>query len=106
MWAIKLRWCLDWHHFLSHLIGLIKKKPHELKVQINDLMECGYIKLHKPPCGLPILFMDKKDKKLRMCINYHALNKITIKLIAFYPFYNCLDGACYFSRINLKLGYY
>ncbi len=42
-------------------------------------MEWGYIKLNKSPYGLPILFMDKKDEKLRMCIDYRSLNKITIK---------------------------
>jgi hypothetical protein len=42
-------------------------------------MKHGYIKPSKSPYGLPILFMDKKDKKLRMCIDYRALNKITIK---------------------------
>jgi hypothetical protein len=38
-----------------------------------------YIRPSKSPYGLPILFLDKKDGKLHMCIDYHALNKITIK---------------------------
>jgi hypothetical protein len=42
-------------------------------------MEQGYIRLNKLPYGLSILFVDRMDKKLLMCIDYHALNKMTIK---------------------------
>jgi hypothetical protein len=45
-----------------------------------------------------------------MCIDYHALNKITIKnnypLLWIDDIFNFLNGAHYFSQINLKLGYY
>ncbi len=57
-----------------------------------------------------MLFVDKKDGKLCMCINYHALSKITIKNN--YPFFqvddlfNCLNGDSYFSWIDLKSSYY
>jgi len=109
MWNIKLRWCLDRQHFLIHPTSLIIKNSQKLKVQVKDLMECGYIMLIKSPCSMFILFMDKKGKKLRMCIDNHALNKITIKnnypLPQIHDLYNCLNGACYFSCINLKSGY-
>jgi hypothetical protein len=42
-------------------------------------MEQGYIRPSKLPYGLLVLFVDKKDEKLNMYINYYALNKITIK---------------------------
>jgi hypothetical protein len=42
-------------------------------------MKWGYIKPNKSPCGSPILFVGKKDKKLCMCIDYRTLKKITIK---------------------------
>jgi hypothetical protein len=58
---------------------LNKKKLQELKTQINNLMERGYIRPSKLPYDLPIFFLDKKDEKLHMCIDYHTLNKITIK---------------------------
>jgi hypothetical protein len=44
-------------------------------------MEWGHIWLSKSFYGTSILFVGKKDGKLRMCINYHPLNKITIKKI-------------------------
>ncbi len=73
-------------------------------------MEWGYIRLYKSPYGSLVLFVNKKDKKLHMCIDYHALNKIIIKnnypLTRVDDLLNCLNGASYFSQIDLKLGYY
>jgi hypothetical protein len=73
-------------------------------------MEWGYIRLNKSPYVLPILFVDKKDGKLCMCIDYCALNKITIKnnypLAQIDDFFGHLNGASYFNQINLKSGYY
>jgi len=87
-----------------------KKKLQKFKVQINNLVEWGYIKLNKLPYGSPILFMDKKDKKLHMCIDYRALNKITIKnnypLLLIDDLFHCLKRASYFNQIDLKSGYY
>jgi hypothetical protein len=56
------------------------------------------------------LFVDKKDEKLRMCIDYHALNKINIKnnypLPQVHNLFDHLNGASYFNQIDLKSGYY
>jgi hypothetical protein len=69
-------------------------------------MERGYIRLSKSPYGAPVLFVGKKDRKLRMCIDYQALNKITIKnnypLPRIDDLFNKLNGAQYFNSINLK----
>jgi hypothetical protein len=55
-------------------------------------------------------FMDKKDKKLCMCIDYNALNKITIKnnypLHQIDDLFNCRKGVSYFNQIDLKSSYY
>jgi hypothetical protein len=54
--------------------------------------------------------MDKKDGKLKMCIDYHALNKIMIKNNYPLPHIDNLlyqfNGAKYFNRIDFKSGYY
>ncbi len=51
----------------------------ELKVQLEELFAKGYIKLSKSPYGAPILFVHKKDGTLKMCVDYRALNKATVK---------------------------
>ena len=89
---------------------LNQKELLELKKQLNDLLSRGYIRPSKSPYGAPVLFVDKKDGKLRMCIDYRALNKVTIKnnypLPRIDDLFDRLAGAKYFSRIDLKSGYY
>jgi hypothetical protein len=58
----------------------------------------------------PMLFVDKKDNKLHICIDYCALNKITIKnnypLFQIENMFDHLNGTCYLNWVNLKLNYY
>jgi hypothetical protein len=51
----------------------------ELKAQLEKLLAKGYIKPSKSPYGAPILFIHKKHKMLRMCVDYRAFNKVTMK---------------------------
>ncbi|XP_054793649.1 uncharacterized protein LOC129299213 [Prosopis cineraria] len=82
----------------------------ELRRQLQDLLDSGYIQPSKAPYGAPILFQKKKDGSLRMCIDYRTLNKITIKnkypipLIA--DLFDQLRKARYFSKLDLRSGYY
>ena len=50
----------------------------EAETQIRALLAAGLIEPSSSPYGAPILFTDKKDGGLRMCIDYRALNKLTI----------------------------
>ena len=52
---------------------------HVLKVQLQGLLNKGFIRPSSSPRGAPILFAKKKDKTLRLCIDYRQLNRVTIK---------------------------
>ena len=51
----------------------------ELKLQINEMLDNGYIMPSVLPWGVPILFVKNKDDTLRLYIEYTQLNKLTIK---------------------------
>ena len=51
----------------------------ELKEQLQELLDKGFIRPSISPWGAPVLFVKKKDGKLRLCIDYRELNKATIK---------------------------
>ena len=82
----------------------------ELKVQLQDLLDKGFIRPSISPWGAPVLFVRKKDGSLRMCIDYRALNKVTIKnkypLPRIDDLFDQLQRARIFSKIDLRSGYY
>ncbi|XP_071928113.1 uncharacterized protein [Coffea arabica] len=51
----------------------------ELKLQLQDLLERGFIRESESPWGAPVLFVKKKDGSLRLCIDYRGLNDVTMK---------------------------
>ena len=51
----------------------------ELKVKLHELLDKGFIRPNTSSWGAPVLFTKKKDKTLRLCIDYRYLNKVTIK---------------------------
>ena len=51
----------------------------ELRVQLQELLNKGFIKMSTSPWGALVLFSKKKDKTLPLCIYYRELNRVTIK---------------------------
>jgi hypothetical protein len=82
----------------------------KLKKQIDELSEKGYIRPSTSPWAAPVLFVEKKDGTRRMCIDYRALNEITIKnkypLPKIEDLFDQLRGASVFSKIDLRSGYH
>jgi RNase H-like domain found in reverse transcriptase/Reverse transcriptase (RNA-dependent DNA polymerase)/Retroviral aspartyl protease len=82
----------------------------ELRSQLDELEAAGFIQPSKSPFGAPILFVKKKDGTTRMCVDYRALNDITIKnsypLPRIDELFDRLQGAKYFSKIDLRSGYH
>jgi hypothetical protein len=82
----------------------------ELKKQIDELSEKGYIRPSTSPWAAPVLFVENKDGTRRMCIDYRALNEVTIKnkypLPRIEDMFDQLRGASVFSKIDLRSGYH
>ena len=82
----------------------------ELKAQLKDLLDKGFIRPSISPWGALILFVKKKDGSLRMCIDYRQLIKVTIKnkyhLHRIDDLFDQLEGASYFSKTDLRSGYH
>ena len=78
----------------------------ELKGQLKDLLDKGFIRPSISLWGAPLLFVKKKHGSLRMCIDYRQLNKVTIKNKYPIPMINDLfeklQGARHFSKIDLR----
>ena len=84
-------------------------KFKEYKAQLKDLLDKGFIRPSISPWGNPLLSIKKKDESLRMCINYHQLNKATIynkyPLPRIDDLFDQLQGLSYFSKIDFRSGY-
>ena len=92
------------------LYRLSPLEHQEAASQITLLLEAGLIEPSSSPYGAPILFADKKDGGLRMCIDYRALNKLTVKnrypLPRVDDLLDAAQGAQVFSSIDLLSGYH
>ncbi|KAJ4956298.1 hypothetical protein NE237_013081 [Protea cynaroides] len=102
----------------TELAAPVSKAPYrmaptelkELKVQLQELLDKGYIRPNISPWGAPVLFVKKKDGSIRLCIDYRGLNKLTIKnrypLPRIDDFFDQLQGTKVFSKIDLRSGYH
>jgi hypothetical protein len=96
----------------------ISKRPYwmppaelaELKKQLQELLNKGFIRPSTSPWGCPSLFVKKKDESLRLCIYYRPLNAVTIKnkypLPRIDVLFDQLVRAKVFSKIDLRSGYH
>jgi hypothetical protein len=99
-------------------IALISKRAYrvsgpklvELKKQIDELLEKGYIRPSTSPWATPVLFVENKDGTKRMCIDYRSLNKVTVRnkypMLRIEDLFDQLRGVGVFSKIDLWSGYH
>jgi hypothetical protein len=82
----------------------------ELKIQLQDLLDKGFIHPSSSPCSCPALFVSKKDKDLRLYVDCRSPNSVTIKNKYHVPridiLFDQLAGAQVFSKIDLRSGYH
>jgi hypothetical protein len=82
----------------------------DLKEHIKEQLEKGFIHPSSSPWGGPMIFVLKKDGTQRLCMDYRALNEVTIKnkypLPRIDDLFDQLRGVCVFSKIDLWSGYY
>jgi hypothetical protein len=96
----------------------ISKRPYrmspaelaELKKQLQEFLDKGFIRPSTSPWGCPALFVKKKDESFRLCIDYRPLNVVTIKNKYPLPhidvFFDQLVRAKVFSKIDLRSSYH
>jgi hypothetical protein len=96
----------------------IAKRPYrmgvdeleELKKQIKELQDKGFIRPSSSAWGAPVIFVDKKYGGQRMCVDYRSLNEVTIKnkypLPRIDDLFDQLRGAYVFSKIDLRSSYH
>jgi hypothetical protein len=82
----------------------------ELKIQLQGLLDKGYIHPSTSPWGCMALFVMNRDKELHICVDYRPLNAVTIKnkypLLHIDILFDQLAGAQVFSKIDLRSGYH
>ena len=82
----------------------------EWRKRLTELLDAGLVQPSKAPYAAPMLFQKKRDRSLRMCVDYRALNKVTIKNkypipLAVEPF-DQLSKAEYFTNLDLRSRYW
>ena len=89
---------------------LSPKEHDELQAQIDDLLAQGHIRPSTSPYGAPVLFVPKKDGRWRMCVDYRALNRQTIRdrypLPRIDDLLDRLGQARHFTTLDLASGYH
>ncbi|GJY30194.1 putative reverse transcriptase domain-containing protein [Tanacetum coccineum] len=89
---------------------LVTSEMKELSEQLQEISDKGFIRPSSSPWGSPVLFVKKKDGSFRMCIDYHELNKLTVKnrypLPRIDDLFDQLQGSSIYSKIDLRSGYH
>ena len=82
----------------------------ELRKQLDQLLNIGFIRLRTSPWGAPVLFVKKHDETLQLCTDYRFLSRVTVKnkypLPRIEDLFDQLRGSKYYTKIDLRTGYH
>ena len=82
----------------------------ELRKQLDQLLNIGFIRLSTSPWGAPVLFVKKHDETLWLCTDYRCLNRVTVKnkypLPRIDDLFDRLRGSKCYTKIDLRIGYH
>jgi hypothetical protein len=108
--VFEIKLVLETQPIYKSLYRMAPKEQVELKRQLDDLLAKGFIRPSKSSWDFLVLFVEKKDGSKRLCVDYHALNQVTIKnkypLPRIDVLFEQLRGAKVFSKIDLNSGYH
>ncbi|GJS82947.1 putative reverse transcriptase domain-containing protein [Tanacetum coccineum] len=117
---LKVIYCIKAHKYVERVPGFapVARAPYrlalsemrELSVQLQELLEKGFIRSSSSPWASSVLFVKKKDRSYRMFIDYRDLNKLTVKnrypLSRIDNLFDQLQGSSVYSKIDLRSGYH
>ncbi|GKC99908.1 putative reverse transcriptase domain-containing protein, partial [Tanacetum coccineum] len=112
---LKVISCIKAYKYIKRVSGAAPvacapSEIRELSVQLQELLKKGFICRSSSPWGAPVLFVKKKDRSFRMCIDYSELNKLTINnhnpLLRNDDLFDQLQGSSVYSKIDLRSGYH
>ena len=82
----------------------------ELRKQLDQLLNIGFIRLRTSPWGAPVLFVKKHNETLRLCTDYRHLSRVTVKnkypLPRIDDLFDQFRGSKYYTKIDMRTGYH